>query len=95
VTIKSYHISNQQVDCLFDASLLQLENYTPANAVVIITDNHIAELYSQQLSAYRVISFAAGESNKTQATVDQIIQQLLLMAAHRTSAWPPSDGSLE
>jgi len=83
LTTYSYNISNQKVDCIFDATINQLENYAPANAVVIITDHHIAALYSQQLSAYRVITFVAGESNKTQSTVDQIIQQLILMEIDR------------
>ena len=83
MTTYSYNISNQKVECIFDATINQLDNYATANAVVIITDHHIAALYSQQLSAYRVITFVAGESNKTQATVDQIIQQLILMEIDR------------
>ena len=79
MTTHTYHISNKKIDCIFQASISQLENYAADNTIVILTDSKIASVYHQQLSAYRVISFEAGEANKIQETVDQIILQLLEM----------------
>lgn len=80
-----YTFSHRSVTCYFDADFRALEDLVKERHLVIITDENVFNEHAEKLSGYRVIKFAAGETNKTQATVDQIIRELIKLGAHKNT----------
>jgi 3-dehydroquinate synthase len=52
---------------------------------IIITDENLFNIYQNKIKHYQTIVLKAGEQFKTQATVDNIIEQLILMSANRNT----------
>ena len=67
----------------FDTPLEQLRHLVPVENAVIITDANVFARHKKSLKGWRVITIAAGEQFKQQATVDDIIKQLVEMGADR------------
>lgn len=65
--------------------LQQLEHYILARPAVIITDNHLLNLYGKDFPRYPVITIGCGETIKTLDTVNSIYQQLVDMEADRST----------
>ena len=76
-----YIFSAGKVSCIFNGQFDEATIGVSKDQVVVITDDHINSLHAAKLDGFRVISIRAGEQYKTQATVDQIILQLLEMEA--------------
>lgn len=76
-----YIFSAGKVSCIFNGQFDEATIGASKEQVVVITDNHIKSLHAAKLEGFRVISISPGEQYKTQATVDQIILQLLEMEA--------------
>lgn len=80
-----YRFSNKSVDCLFDAVFPDVEGYCKKEKIVIITDEHVYDLHKDKFKSYAVIKIAAGEENKNQQTIDNIIKKLLELEADKQS----------
>jgi 3-dehydroquinate synthase len=80
-----YTFSQKTVACYFDADFSGLGELIKDANIVIITDDAVFDLHTEKLSAYPVIKFAAGEENKSQATVDHIIGELISLGAHKNT----------
>lgn len=78
-----FKFSAKTVDCYFDAPFSLLEELVPKQTAVIITDDNIASIYKNELKEWKVIAIKAGEENKQQAIVDNIIDQLIKLQADR------------
>jgi len=78
-----YKFSQKTVNCYFDADFSGIGELVKDNKIVIITDEHIFEQHKAKLASFPVIRFKAGEVHKNQATVDQIIRELINLGAHK------------
>jgi len=79
----TFQFSGQTVDYHFDGNFSQLEELVPKETAIIITDENIFRLYQQQFTGWKIIVIKAGEAHKQQATVDNIIEQLIGLEAGR------------
>ncbi len=69
---------------LIGERLGNLEDYVPAENVVIITDANIRRYYSDELPSSKVIEIGAGEKAKTLNTVQDIFGELMELEADRS-----------
>jgi shikimate kinase / 3-dehydroquinate synthase len=83
--IAEYTFSQKKVSCYFDADFADIKDLLQDAWTVIITDENLYNLHAEKLAGYRVIKIAAGEEYKNQFTVDSIIEELLLMGAHKNT----------
>jgi 3-dehydroquinate synthase len=82
---KKIQFSRQKVSFYFEASFSQLKEIVPQKKTVIITDQHIFDLHEKKFKGWQTIVLKAGEQYKVQATVDDVIQQLIALKADRQS----------
>jgi 3-dehydroquinate synthase len=80
---KVYQFSAKEVAYYFDANFSYLEKLVEKTNAVIITDENVFKQYSKKFKNWKTIVIKAGESFKTQATVDSIIHQLIAIGADR------------
>ncbi|HEY8687930.1 MAG TPA: 3-dehydroquinate synthase [Chitinophagaceae bacterium] len=80
-----YKFSSKTVDCYFDADFSYLEKLVPKEKTIIITDDNIAAIYAEKFRGWKVIAIPAGEKNKQQSTVDEVILGLIKLQADRGS----------
>lgn len=78
----SLSFSGKSYPCYFNASFKLLADLAPSNAI-IITDDNIAKHYSVLLSSWQTIIIKAGEINKTQDTVNNIVSELIRLKADK------------
>jgi 3-dehydroquinate synthase len=71
------------VDYYFDASFSQLGKIVEQKHAVIITDENVFGHHGARLQGWNTIVLKAGEEYKVQATVDTVIEQLIVMEADR------------
>ena len=81
--MKTFKFGNASTDFYFAGSISQLKEITDVKNTVVITDTNIFDLYQKKLKSYKTIVLAPGEENKTQATIDSVIQQLIELEADR------------
>jgi 3-dehydroquinate synthase len=82
---QQYKFSSKTVDCYFDADFSFLEELVSKDKAVVITDENIASLHADKLNGWKIIVLKAGEQYKQQATVDNVIDQLIKLQADRES----------
>ncbi len=82
---KVYQFSAKKVAYYFDADFSYLEKLVDKTNAVIITDENVFKQYSKKFKSWKTIVIKSGESFKTQASVDSIIQQLISIGADRKS----------
>ena len=80
-----YTFSQKTVSCFFDADFAGIHKIVKDANIIIVTDENVFEKHAEKLSAYPVIKFAAGEAFKNQKTVDDIIEQLINLGAHKST----------
>jgi 3-dehydroquinate synthase len=80
---KSFSFSNKKTDFYFSADFDILEQLNEKNNTVLITDENIFNLHGQRFAGWKTIVVKAGEPNKTQATVDRIVTELIKFEADR------------
>ncbi|HQW92082.1 MAG TPA: 3-dehydroquinate synthase [Ferruginibacter sp.] len=80
-----YTFSQRSVTCYFDADFRGLADLVTDGNMIIITDENVFNEHTEKLAGSRVIKFAAGETNKNQATVDHIIRELINLGAHKNT----------
>lgn len=78
-----YHFSGKDVQCLFDADFININDYASKEKMVIITDENIFELHKDLFRGINVITVAAGEEHKNQKSIDKIVSQLLELEADK------------
>ncbi len=66
-------------------SLKNLKNYLPSSKTVIITDDNVLACHGKDFPDLPIITIGSGESNKTLATIESILQQLIDLDCDRTS----------
>jgi len=80
-----YTFSTKTVSCYFDADLSSLAQAAGDKSIIILTDENVYSHHASRLNAYPVIRFPAGEEHKNQATVDQVIHELIKLGANKDS----------
>jgi len=78
-----YKFSGSSTDFYFDAGFAQLKKITDPKATVLITDENVFNAHAKRFRGWRTIVLKAGEAYKVQATVDDIIRQLIEAEADR------------
>ena len=80
-----YQFSDKKVPVHFDAVFNEIHQLTAGAKLIILTDDQVFGLHVAKFSVYPVISFTAGEANKQQATVNNIIDELIKHEADRNT----------
>ncbi len=83
MTTKKFSFSSSSVNYYFNADFNYLEQVVSKDQAIIITDEHVFSKHQKKLKAWKSIVIKAGEQFKVQATVDDIIQQLIDLGADR------------
>ena len=78
-----YTFSGSATDFYFDGGFAQLKKITDPKATVLITDENVFNAHSKRFKGWRTIILKAGEVYKVQATVDDVIRQLIEAEADR------------
>ena len=79
----TYKFSNSSTDYYLAYGFSHLKEFVDQKNAVIITDENVFRDHQKRLKNWRVIVLPPGEEQKTQATVDSIIAQLITMEADR------------
>lgn len=79
----TYKFSSAKVDYFFDGRFSDLKKIVDKKRAIILTDENVFEFHQKQLKGWDTIVLKPGEKYKTQATVDSVIQQLMVMEADR------------
>jgi len=79
----TYKFSSSSTDYYFAYGISHLKEFVDQKNAVIITDENVFRDHKKRFSNWRVIVLQPGEEQKTQATVDSIIAQLIMMEADR------------
>ena len=83
MTKKTFSFSSADVTYYIDADFAYLEKLVSKDQAVIVTDDNIAAKHQKKFKGWKSIVIKAGEQYKVQATVDDIIQQLIGLGADR------------
>lgn len=81
--IKKVSFSSTVVNYYFDTDVSFLEQLVLKDQAIIITDENVFSKHQKKFKSWKSIVIKAGEQFKIQATVDDIIQQLLDLGADR------------
>lgn len=65
-------------------TLSNLSKYIPEKKVLIITDSKVRKLYGHYFFKFPVIEIAQGEKNKTLASVERIVSEMLSLGVDRS-----------
>jgi 3-dehydroquinate synthase len=79
----TYKFSNSSTDYYLAYGISHLKEFVDQHNAVIITDENVFRDHRKRFKNWRVIVLQPGEEQKTQATVDSIIAQLIMMEADR------------
>lgn len=75
--------SQKNVTSYFNADFSAINQLTGDARIILLSDENLIQHYADKFQPYPVISIPAGELNKTQASVDLIIDQLIKLEADR------------
>ena len=78
-----YIFQDKMVSCFFDAGFPVIENLIPMGVVIYLTDENIHKSHPGKFEDKKVIVIPAGEKNKQQSTVDNVISELIKLEADR------------
>ncbi len=73
------------VDYLFSSSFAEISRYGDKEHIIIITDEHIAQLYASLLTGYKMLVLPPAESSKDMTTITELSKQLLKLEATRNT----------
>jgi len=79
----TFHFSKVSTDCYFGARFSQLKKLTDPKKTVLVTDEHVYKAHAPLFKRWNCIVLRAGEDYKVQATVDALLEQLILMGVDR------------
>jgi 3-dehydroquinate synthase len=80
---KTFKFGNASTDFYFAGGISHLKEIADVKNMVVLTDENLFNLYQKKLKSYKTIVLAPGEENKTQSTIDSVIQQLIDLEADR------------
>ncbi len=83
MTSTHFQIGNQSVQCYFNASFSNIDQWVPSHQCIFITDENIAYAHPAAFAHKQTIVLKAGESTKQQQTIDYIISKLIEKEADR------------
>lgn len=83
MTEKKIQFSRHRVSLYFEGSISQLKEIVSKKNTILITDEHLFNLQEKKFKGWQTIVIKAGEQYKVQATVDQVIAQLIELKADR------------
>ena len=78
-----YKFSASSTDFYFAGGISYLKKITDPKATVIITDEHVYKAHTKRFKGWNTIVLRAGEDYKVQATVDAVVEQLIVLQADR------------
>lgn len=81
----TFPFSAKTVSCYFDGDFSYLKQLTDKKDVILITDENIYQTHAQKFKNWKTIVIKAGENSKKQSTVNDIIEQLILLEADKES----------
>ena len=79
----SYKFSSSSTDFYFAYGISHLKKLTDPTSTILITDENIYNAHAKRFKGWNTMVLQAGEEFKIQATVDNIIEQLIGMEADR------------
>lgn len=80
---KVFRFSNSSVDYYFEGRISQIKEVVGSAKTIFVTDENVFAAHEKQFKKKEVIVLKAGEEYKNQATVDNVINQLIQMEADR------------
>ncbi|MCH5597108.1 3-dehydroquinate synthase [Niabella ginsengisoli] len=83
--MQTIKFSNASTDFYFDSSLKQLGKIVDKQNAIVITDQNIFNAHESRFKSFNTIVIPAGEEQKKQSTVDDIILKLIQNKADRKS----------
>ncbi|MDQ2753792.1 MAG: 3-dehydroquinate synthase, partial [Bacteroidota bacterium] len=83
MTKKQIQFSSSATTFYFDASFDYLEKISAKENTVLLTDENIFAKNKKRFKSWQTIVVKAGEQHKNQATVDDIIHQMIAIGADR------------
>ena len=75
--------NNSSVGYYFGGRISKIKEVVGSTRIIFITDENVFRNHQKRFKDWRVIVIQPGEEQKTQATVDSIIAQLIMMEADR------------
>ncbi|MBA4166505.1 MAG: 3-dehydroquinate synthase [Chitinophagaceae bacterium] len=82
---KKYTFSQKTTSYYFDTEFNYLDQLVDRAHTIIVTDENIFRLHKKKLTGWNTIVLKPGEQFKVQATVDDVVQQLIAYKADRKS----------
>ncbi|MFT3933678.1 MAG: 3-dehydroquinate synthase [Chitinophagaceae bacterium] len=82
---QTYRFSNSSVDYYLANGISHLKEIVDISSTIVVTDENIFAAHTKRFKPYKTIVLKAGEQYKTQATVDNLITQLIESGADRKS----------
>ena len=79
----TYKFSNSSVDYFLAGGISHLKEIVDKDNAVVITDENVYNAHTKRFKNWNCIVLKPGEEYKTQATVDEVIDQLIEMEADR------------
>src|SRR5258708_7021297 len=79
----NYKFSNSSTDFYLAYGISHLKEIVDKNATVLITDKNVYNAHSKCFKGWNTIVLKPGEEYKVQATVDEVIDELIKMEADR------------
>jgi len=83
MTKKIFSFSSAEVTYYINADVAALEKLVAKEQTILITDENVFAKHHNKFTGWKIIVIKAGEQYKVQATVDNIIQQLIDAGADR------------
>jgi 3-dehydroquinate synthase len=71
------------VEYYFHSDHDQLRELAPPGQSIIITDSHVNELHGKRFDGYRKLVIPAGEQSKSLTVIEDLVNQLIALQAHR------------
>jgi len=85
MTKLQYKFSGKTTTYYFDAAFDYLEKLVDKTTAVILTDDNVFRTHQRKFKGWNTIVIQAGECYKVQATVDNVVEQLINMGADRAT----------
>jgi 3-dehydroquinate synthase len=83
--VKKFRFSNAVVEYYFSGGFAELRNLADKTNTVLLVDENVLAIYPKRFAGWKTITIKSGEQYKTQATVDNIIAQLIELGINRSS----------
>ena len=82
---QTYKFSTSSVDYYLANGISHLKEIVDPSSAIVVTDENVFNAHAKRFKNWKTIVLPSGEQYKTQATVDNLIAQLIEMGADRKS----------